>query len=165
LGEIGSGHMPGQLPTARIHWLAGSEKLNSKHKNANSQAKFEKTKMINNKQLEEQIATNNKKKREKQKKPLRMTNPYINPSFNPSHPKTNILTSPNSNPNPTRNEVIKPDRTGKYVLKLPRASRNKYRKLDQKKKQTLTKTWIKISETRSPEEHPNREKKHRNNQT
>jgi hypothetical protein len=128
LGEIGSGHMLGHLPTARIHWLAGSEKPNSKHKNANSQAKFKKTKMLNNKQLEEQIATNNKKKekkREEQKQLLRMTNPYINPSFNPSHPKTNIPTSPNSNPNPTRNEVIKLDRTGKYVLKLPQEKRHK----------------------------------------
>jgi hypothetical protein len=39
---------------------------------------------------------------------------------------------------PIRNEVIKPDRTGKYVLKLPHASRNKDRKLDQKKTKTNT---------------------------
>jgi hypothetical protein len=38
---------------------------------------------------------------------------------------------------PTRNEVIKLDRTGKYVLKLPHASRN------QTKKQTPTKIWNK----------------------
>jgi hypothetical protein len=50
---------------------------------------------------------------------------------------------------PTRNEVIKLDRTGKYVLKLPYASRNKDRKLDQhKKKHTPTKIWIKISEAK-----------------
>jgi hypothetical protein len=38
---------------------------------------------------------------------------------------------PNTNPNPTRNEVIKLDRTGKYVLKLPRAS-SKDKELDQR---------------------------------
>jgi hypothetical protein len=41
---------------------------------------------------------------------------------------------PNTNPNPTRNEVIKLDRTGKYVLKLPRAS-NKDKELDQRPRQ------------------------------
>jgi hypothetical protein len=79
--------------------------------------------MMNNKELEEQIATNNKKekeKREEQKQLLRMTNPYNIPSFNPSHPITNIPTSQSSNPNPTRNEIIKLDLTGKYVcLKRP----------------------------------------------
>jgi hypothetical protein len=74
-----------RLPTARIHWIAGSEKPNSKHKNANSQAKFEKTKMMNNKQLEEQIETK-KKKKKRTETALRMTNPFINPTFNPSHP-------------------------------------------------------------------------------
>jgi hypothetical protein len=63
-----------------------------------------------------------------------LTNPYLNPSFNPTLPITKIPSSPNSNPNPTRNEVIKLDRTGKYFLKLPYTSRNKDRKLDQKKK-------------------------------
>jgi hypothetical protein len=59
---------------------------------------------------------------------------YPNPSLNPSLPEDYILTFPNLNPNPTRIEVIKLDRTGKYVLKLPHASRNKDRKLDQNKK-------------------------------
>jgi hypothetical protein len=55
---------------------------------------------------------------------LRMLNPYLNPSLNSSLPEGDILTFSNSNPNPTRNEVIKLDQTGKYVLKLPHASRN-----------------------------------------
>jgi hypothetical protein len=63
-----------------------------------------------------------------------MSNPYLNPTLNPSLPESDILTFPNSNPNPTRNEIIKLDRTGKYVLKLPHASKNKDRKLDQNKK-------------------------------
>jgi hypothetical protein len=78
-----------------------------------------------------------------------MTNPYLNPYLNPSLPEGDVLTFPNPNPNPTRNQVIKLDRTGKYVLKLPHASRNKDRKLDQnKKKQTSTKiSETKISQT------------------
>jgi hypothetical protein len=53
-----------------------------------------------------------------------MSNPYLNPSLSEGY----ILT-------PTRIEVIKLDRTGKYVLKLPHASRNKDRKLNQNKHQ------------------------------
>jgi hypothetical protein len=95
---------------------------------------FEKAKMMNNKELEEQISTNNKKwkkKREEYKQLLQITNPCLNPSFNPTHPMTNIPMYPNFNQNPTRNDVIKLDRTGKYVLKLPPTSRNKDNKLDQ----------------------------------
>jgi hypothetical protein len=78
-----------------------------------------------------------------------MSNPYLNPSLNPSLPEGDILTFPNPNPNPPRNEVIKLDRTGKYVLKLLHASRNKDRKLDQNKKKTIiNQSWTKISETK-----------------
>jgi hypothetical protein len=59
-----------------------------------------------------------------------MSNPYLNPSL----PEGDIPTFPNPNQSPTRNEVIKLGRSGKYVLKLPHASRNKDRKLDQNKK-------------------------------
>jgi hypothetical protein len=63
-----------------------------------------------------------------------MSNPYLNSSLIPFLPEGDILTFPNPYPNPTRNEVIKLDRTGKYVLKLPHAFRNKDRKLNQNKK-------------------------------
>jgi hypothetical protein len=63
-----------------------------------------------------------------------MSNPCPNSSLNPSLSQGYILTFPNPNPNLTRIEVIKLDRTGKYVLNLPHVSRNKDRKLDQNKK-------------------------------
>jgi hypothetical protein len=65
---------------------------------------------------------------------LRTSYPYLNPSL----PEGDILTFPNPNPNPTRDEIIKLDQTGKYVLKLPHPSRNKDRKLDPNKKKTNT---------------------------
>jgi hypothetical protein len=82
-----------------------------------------------------------------------MSNPYLNLSLNPSLLKGDILTFPNPSPNPTRIEVITLDRTGKYVLKLPHASRNKDRKLDKKKKITnkhQTKFGPKSRKQRSP---------------
>jgi hypothetical protein len=77
-------------------------------------------------------------KRQEEINTHRMSNSYLNSSLNPSLPERYILMFPNPNPNLTRIEVIKLDRTGKYVLKLPHASRNKDRKLDQNQKKTNT---------------------------
>jgi hypothetical protein len=79
-----------------------------------------------------------RKKRQEEINTIRTSNPYLNPSLNPSLAEGDILTFPNPNRNPTRNEVIKLDRTAKYVLKLPHASKNKDRKLDQNKKKKNT---------------------------
>jgi hypothetical protein len=77
-----------------------------------------------------------------------MSIPYLNPFLNPYHPEIDILTFPNPDPNSIRNEFVKLDRAGKYVLKLPHASWNKDRKHDQKKKVTPTNISTKISETK-----------------